>query len=61
MLVVLIIDHSLRRLSVPKTKYTVDRAVNLPKKAITYVKQVIGEMFPELTVSLPPGDMHETG
>nr|XP_031858637.1 uncharacterized protein CI109_006017 [Kwoniella shandongensis]KAA5525709.1 hypothetical protein CI109_006017 [Kwoniella shandongensis] len=37
------------RISTPKTKYTADRAVNLPKKAITYLKQVIGEIFPELT------------
>lgn len=37
-----------QRLSVPKTKYTTDKQVNLPKKAIVYLKQVIGEMFPQL-------------
>jgi len=39
-------DEDLRRISVPKTKCTIDRAVNLPKEAITYTKQVLGEMFP---------------
>ncbi|ORY24761.1 FAD dependent oxidoreductase [Naematelia encephala] len=38
-----------KRQSVPKTKYTADKAVNLPKKAITLLKQVIGQIFPELT------------
>ncbi|KAK8870118.1 hypothetical protein IAR55_000688 [Kwoniella newhampshirensis] len=37
-----------QRISTPKTKYTTDKAVNLPKKAITYIKEVVGEVFPEL-------------
>ncbi|WRT66060.1 uncharacterized protein IL334_003012 [Kwoniella shivajii] len=37
-----------KRLSVPKTRYTVDRAENLPKKAIDNIKVVIAELFPEL-------------
>jgi sarcosine oxidase/L-pipecolate oxidase len=41
-----------RRLSVPKTKYTEDKAVNLPKKALVYIKEVVGELFPELAVGL---------
>ncbi len=41
-----------RRLSVPMTKYTVNKAVNLPKKALVYIKEVVGELFPELQVSL---------
>ena len=39
-----------RRLSVPKTKYTAEKAVNLPKKAIDNVKKVLAELFPELKV-----------
>ena len=39
-----------RRLSVPKTKYTADKAVNLPKKAIDNTKRVLAELFPELKV-----------
>ncbi|KAK4687540.1 hypothetical protein P7C73_g2584, partial [Tremellales sp. Uapishka_1] len=37
-----------KRLSVPKTKYTTDRAVNLPKKSINFIKSVVGELLPEL-------------
>ncbi|EIW65833.1 hypothetical protein TREMEDRAFT_41277 [Tremella mesenterica DSM 1558] len=37
-----------QRLSVPKTKYTPDKAVNLPKKAIVNIKKVVFELFPEL-------------
>lgn len=37
-----------KRLSVPKTKYTPDRQVNLPLKAITNLKGLIAEMFPDL-------------
>ncbi|WWC61545.1 uncharacterized protein I303_104129 [Kwoniella dejecticola CBS 10117] len=37
-----------KRLSVPRTKYTTDKAVNLPKKAIDHIKTVIAEIFPEL-------------
>jgi hypothetical protein len=37
-----------RRLSVPKTKYTADRATNLPKKAIANLKEAVAELFPEL-------------
>lgn len=33
----------------PKTKHTADKAVNLPIKAINYLKTVVGDMFPELT------------
>jgi len=40
-----------KRVSTPKTKYTVDRAVNLPRKAIVHIKSVIGELFPDLKVS----------
>ncbi|KAL7421329.1 hypothetical protein Q5752_004214 [Cryptotrichosporon argae] len=36
------------RLSVPKTKYTADKQTNLPKKAITHLKGVIVELFPDL-------------
>jgi len=35
---------------VPKTKYTAEKAVNLPKKAIDNVKKVLAELFPELKV-----------
>ncbi|RSH95300.1 hypothetical protein EHS25_000387 [Saitozyma podzolica] len=38
-----------KRLSVPKTKFTVDKAVNLPIKAINHLKTMVGDMFPELT------------
>lgn len=41
-----------RRLSVPMTKYTKAKATNLPKKALTNLKRLIGEMFPDLTVGL---------
>ncbi|OCF39391.1 hypothetical protein I317_06819 [Kwoniella heveanensis CBS 569] len=37
-----------KRLSVPRTKYSVDPAVNLPKKAIDNIKVAVGELFPEL-------------
>ncbi|WVQ67993.1 uncharacterized protein L199_006199 [Kwoniella botswanensis] len=37
-----------KRLSIPITKYTEEKASNLPKKAIDNIKIVIGELFPEL-------------
>ncbi|WVQ84745.1 hypothetical protein IAT38_006902 [Cryptococcus sp. DSM 104549] len=37
-----------KRLSIPKTKYTTDVQTSLPKKAIDYIKQVIGEVLPDL-------------
>ena len=40
-----------RRVSTPRTKYTPEKAVNLPKKAITNVKTILAELFPELIVS----------
>ncbi|KAK6910424.1 hypothetical protein I203_104456 [Kwoniella mangroviensis CBS 8507] len=39
-------------LSIPITKYTEEKASNLPKKAIDNIKIVIGELFPELKISL---------
>ncbi|KUJ13712.1 FAD dependent oxidoreductase [Mollisia scopiformis] len=36
------------RLSVPRTKYTEEKAVNLPKKAISNLKELVGDMFPDL-------------
>lgn len=33
----------------PRTKYTVDKAVNLPIKAINHLKTMVAEMLPELT------------
>ncbi|KAE8538352.1 hypothetical protein D1P53_004705 [Cryptococcus gattii VGV] len=37
-----------RELSVPKTKYTTDKAESLPRKAIDNIKKAVGEIFPEL-------------
>lgn len=35
-------------MSVPKTKYTADRATSLPRKAIANLKNAVAELFPEL-------------
>ncbi|KAF2122990.1 FAD dependent oxidoreductase [Lophiotrema nucula] len=37
-----------KRLSVPTTRYTESKTVNLPKKAIGHLKRLVEEMFPDL-------------